>query len=255
MTTYHILNGDCLAVQLSQTGINQDYIICRESLIEGDLKSNNANEFWSIRAKFIEDTYNVSTEEYFTKTVKEFEKITRLPDNSEVCLWFENDLFCQTNMWFIIYLISEKNTTLKLYRVFPTIEINDDLWKGFGIADAEMLKQAYFNKVNFKPKDIELGKKLWTAYKNEDFLRLKELSKKQSDCFKYLEEVCMAHLDRFPLDKTLARPDKIIKEIIETQSIEFQDVFIEFSKREGIYGFSDLQIKNIYDRQMSCRLI
>ena len=249
MTTYHILNGDCLVEQLNQTDINQDYIICRECLIEGDLNSDNATEFWSIRAKFIADTYNVSIEEYFTKTVKEFEKLTRLPHNSEVYLWFENDLFCQTNMWFVISLLS-KNPTLKLFRVFPMIEKSADTWKGFGIANAEMLKQAFSTKIHFKPKDIELGKKLWTAYKNADFLMLKELSKEQSDCFQYLEEVCQAHIDRFPLDKTLGRPEKIVKEIIEAKSLEFQDVFTEFSKREGIYGFSDQQIKTIYDRQM-----
>ena len=79
---------------------------------------------------------------------------------------------------------------------------------------------------------------------------MNELSKKQSDCFEYLEGVCQAHIDRFPSDKTLGRPDKVVKEIIDTNSTEFQVVFSEFSDREGIYGFGDLQVKNIYDRQM-----
>ena len=152
-------------------------------------------------------------------------------------------------MWFVLSLLSDQ-PNLKLYRIFPVIENIVDTWKGFGISNTEKLEQAYSSKVQFKPKDIELGKHLWAAYQNGDLKKLKELSKEHSDCFEYLEEVCQAHIDRFPLDKTLGRPDKVIKEIIENKSKEFQTVFSEFSYREGIYGFGDLQIKNIYDRQM-----
>lgn len=249
MTKIQILNGDCLADQLKQTDIKGEFLVCRECLIDGTLSADNIDEFWTIRAKFISDTYNTNAEEYFQKTVSEFEKLKNLPENSEVHLWFENDLFCQTNMWFVLSFLSDQ-PNLKLYRIFPTIENVADTWKGFGNADTKKLEQAYTTKVQFKEKDIELGKHLWTAYRKNDLNKLKKLSKTQSACFRYLEEVCQAHIDRFPLDKTLGRPDKVIKEIIETKSKEFQTVFSEFSDIEGIYGFGDLQIKNIYDRQM-----
>ncbi|MBP6812338.1 MAG: DUF1835 domain-containing protein [Saprospiraceae bacterium] len=250
MTTYHILNGDCLADQLRQTKINQDFIICRECLIDGNLYADNIADFWTIRAKFIAETYNTSTQEYFSKTVSEFEKLINLPDHSEVCLWFENDLFCQTNMWFVVSILSN-NSTLKMCRIFPKMENKADTWKGFGIANAEKLEQAFSSKVQFMPKDIELGKYLWTAYQKGDLNRLKELSKEKSDCFEYLEEVVQAQIDRFPIDKTLSRPDKVVKEIIDNTSTEFQIVFSVFSDREGVYGFGDLQLKNIYDRQIN----
>ena len=249
MTTYHILNGDSLADQLRGTKINQDFITCKECLIESGLYANNIADFWKIRAKYIAGTYNISTEEYYSKTVSEFEKLNILTDNSEVCLWFENDLFCQTNMWFVISILAN-HPTLKIFRVFPVIENITDTWKGFGVATSEKLEQAYYSKIQFTGKDIELGKNLWTAYQNDDLNKLKELSKQQSDCFEYLEEVCQAHLDRFPTNKSLGRPDKVIKEIIETKSKDFQIVFSEYAKREGIYGFSDLQVKSIYDRQL-----
>lgn len=250
MTTYHILNGDCLANQLRQTKINQDFIVCRECLIEGNVNADNISDFWKIRANFIADTYKVSTEEYFIKTVNEFEKLHNLPDNSEIYLWFENDLFCQTNMWFVISMLSN-NPTFKIFRIFPIIENYADTWKGFGISNAEMLEQAYTSKILFKPQDIELGNNLWTAYKINDFKKLKKLSKIKSNCFQYLEEVCQAHIDRFPKNDTLGRPEKIIKEIIKTKSANFKDVFSEFSIQQGIYGFGDIQIKNIYDKHFA----
>lgn len=135
-------------------------------------------------------------------------------------------------------------------RIFPTVSNIADNWQGFGISNAEMLEQSYSAKVLFKPQDIELGNNLWTAYKGAKLEKLKELSKYQSDCFQHLAEVCQAHIDRFPTENTLGRPERAVKEIIETKSKDFQAVFLEFSNREGIYGFGDLQLKNIYDRQM-----
>ena len=253
MTTYHVLNGDCLADKLRRTKINQNFIICRECLIEGNVYADNIIDFWTIRAKFIASTYKCSTEEYFSKTVREFEKLNNLPDNSEICLWFENDLFCQTNMWFVISMLPN-HPKLKIFRVFPVIQNNAETWKGFGIAKAEKLEQAYYSKIQFSLKDIQLGNNLWTSYQKGDLDKLRELSKQESNCFEYLEEVCQAHIDRFPLDKTLGRPERVIKEIINTKSKAFQVVFSEFLDKEGIYGFGDLQIKNIYDSLLNSHL-
>jgi len=246
---YHILNGDCLAEQLRQTKINQDFVICRECLIEGDLIADNMADFWKLRARFIADTFTISMEDYLRKSKAEFEKLNSIPENSEVCLWFENDLFCQTNMWFVISMLSN-HKKIKIYRVFPIVKSSADFWNGFGISDAEELEQAYFSKVQFTKNDLKLGRELWIAYQNSDFSKLGELARSQSKCFECLEEVCRAHIDRFPKDGTLGRPDRVIKEILETVSTEFETVFAEFSIREGIYGFGDVQLKRIYDRQM-----
>jgi hypothetical protein len=217
MNPFHILNGDCLADQLRQTKINNDFIVCRECLIDGNLDASSLSDFWTIRAKYFADNYNIPVQGYFNKTVSEFEKLSTLPDNSEVCLWFENDLFCQTNMWFVISILSY-HPTFKIFRVFPVSENKADMWKGFGNASPEKLEQAYNSRIQFLPLDIELGKSLWTAYRDDDFEKLKELAKSQSGCFEYLEEVCQAHIDRFPTDKSSGRPDKVVKEIIETIS-------------------------------------
>jgi hypothetical protein len=249
MTTYHILNGDCLAEQLSQTTINQDFIICRECLIDGNVKADNLDNFWKIRAKFIVDSYDAKPEDYFERTVKEFEKLSDLPEDSEVCLWFENDLFCQVNMWFVLSLLAKK-PNLNVFRIFPITEVGEN-WKGFGNADTESLEKAYSLKVQFEQKDLDLGVNLWEAYQKNDWQRLKELSKTKSNCFEYLEEVCQAQIDRFPINNSLGRPEKLIKEILKSMPIAFQELFQEFSEKEGIYGFGDLQVKSIYEKQMS----
>ena len=247
MTTYHLLNGDCLAEQLRLTHINQDFIVCRECLIVGPVVADSLDVFWNIRAQFIASTYQESGEKYFDKTVDELNKLSNLPEHSEICLWFENDLFCQVNMWFVLSLLS-KYPTFKVFRVFPIITNKADIWKGFAESTPEALEQAYHSKIQFSPDDINLGKNLWSAYQNNDLDKLIALAKTPSDCLEYLEEVCQAHSDRFPLDQSLGRPEKVVLEILKTQSKDFQLVFTEFVKREGIYGFGDIQIKSMYDR-------
>lgn len=249
MAIHHIVNGDCLADQLRQTKINENFIICRECLIEGNVDAHSLSDFWKIRAAFLADTYKISVEEYFSRTVSEFEKLNNLPENSEVCLWFENDLFCQTNMWFVISLLA-KYPSISIFRIFPRVDSIADTWKGFGMATPEQLEQAYLSKIKFSSRDIELGVNLWNAYQVDDFEKLKEWSKSKSDCFAFLEEVCQAHIDRFPMGQHLGRPDRAVKEIIDNTSTEFEVVLSAFSEREGIYGFGDLQVRNIYARLM-----
>ncbi|HSO85244.1 MAG TPA: DUF1835 domain-containing protein [Draconibacterium sp.] len=249
MNTYHVLNGDFLAEQLSRTKINRNFIVCRECLIEGNLRASSIGEFWKVRAEFIAGNFPESSEVYFKNSASEFEKLRALPEDSEVCLWFENDLFCQTNMWFVISILPE-HKNLKVYRVFPVIKNKSDLWKGFSVSDAALLEQAFSSKVRLTNKDLELGRELWSAYQNNDFAKLTSLSSSDSACFQYLESVCKAHTDRFPKGTLPGRPDRVVKEILETVSTKFDTVFSEFSNREGIYGFGDAQLKRIYDRQM-----
>lgn len=247
MITYHILNGDSLAEKLGQTVLSQNFIICRECLVEGELAAHDLHDFYDVRAKFIQETYNIPPDDYAKKCISEFNKIRSLPDQAEVCLWFEDDLFCQANMWFSISLLPYK-PSIRVFRVFPMTHKGEDHWQGFGRSTKEDLVEAYKNRVEMTTEDLQLANDLWTFYKNKDFARLKATSKSQSTSFHYLAEVVQAHLDRFPINQSHGRPERAIRQILANRPGNFDEVFREFSKREGIYGFGDLQFKRIYDR-------
>lgn len=248
MTTYHILNGDCLDQQLHQSNIPGKRIVCRECLIDGDLTGETLPEFWNTRAHFISQTYQETKDGYFQKAVSEFEKILAIPQNSEIHLWFEDDLFCQTNLWFILSLLTRQNTPQKIYRVFPTVKTPADHWKGFGPSTPEMLQQSLTQKIPFTHHDLNLGNALWHAYKTNDLPQLLTLSHTPSPCFHLLPEVCQAHADRFPTANSPGRPTATLQKLLASHPHDFKTIFQEFTKTEGIYGFGDLQIKAIYDR-------
>src|SRR3954470_20742218 len=142
---YNILNGDALACSFPETDIEGDIVVMREALIDGDLSGNNLNDFWQSRAK-----YHDSTEaQYYSDVVKEFEKIMTAPDDSEFNLWFEYDLFCQVNMWFVISIINSLSIKKKVYAVYTSHldRTSKQFWNGFGPANSSELTICFDKRI------------------------------------------------------------------------------------------------------------
>lgn len=244
---YHILNGDSLLQKFPNEKIQGELIVCRECLIEGPVTAGDLDTFCQQRAGYIQKIYGEKTEDYNKRVRDEFDKVLKIPEGSEVNLWFENDLFCQANMWFVISILVNKDVNLN--RVFPQVKNPVDIWKGFGISDSTELIKAYGKKVKFSSQDKQLGYDLWKAYQKNDPLKLNKLSLTKSDCFEYLEEVCTAHIQRSS-GKGLGRPELTLKSIIESGQKDFNKVFSEFFQKDGIYGFGDTQVKQLLKKNL-----
>lgn len=241
-----LLNGDCLAEQLKGSELPLEIVVFREALVSGPLGGASWGEFWETRVGFLTKQYGATALEVQEKTVAELDKIRSLADGVELSLWFEDDLFCQVNLWFVLNLLSESKN-IKIYRVFPPEASPANRWRGFGDASAAALTQAYESRVPFTSSDLALGKKFWEAYRLGDSAQLAALSKSVSPCFRHLEEVCQAQLDRISADPTKRRPEKVILELLAKGITDFDPLFSEFSEREGIYGFGDLQVRELLD--------
>ena len=245
---YHILNGDSLACSFPDAKIEGDVIVVREGLIDGDLSGNNLRDFWQTRAKHL----GLTEIEYHSNVVKEFEQIMDAPDDSEFNLWFEYDLFCQVNMWFVISIINSLPIRKTVFAVYTSHldKTDKQFWNGFGPANSDELKACYEKRISLNQADRHLGQDLWKAYKNGNLEELMNLSKNQSLAFPYLQEVVNAHVDRFPKDGRKGRPERVIEDITKNISTDFPQVFKEFWNRESIYGFGDTQLKSLYDKVM-----
>ena len=60
-----------------------------------------------------------------------------------------------------------------------------------------------------------------------------------------LSDVVCAHLERFPGNGTVGRPEQTLREILLGGTTAFDEIYTAFFKKEGIYGFGDLQVKNM----------
>ncbi len=240
MTTIHVLPGDSLVEEFKKTNIAGEIIVCRDALVVGPVDAETRFEFWEQRARFILAEYAEDEIEYHEKVADEIEKLSDVPAEAEVNLWFEYELFCSVNMWFCLSLLIKTGATT--YRVEPSVLNKNDRWQGFGSFDATALKKCFKSRVRFTVDDLKLGVDLWNAYRKDGRERLKKLSTAESVCFPFLKEVCGAAIKRD------SDPQRILTEVIAEGKSEFHEIFAEFSSRAGVYGFGDLQVQRMIDQ-------
>jgi hypothetical protein len=243
----HIVNGDALRELFQKTSASGDKMVMRECLVVGPVEPGK--DFWAKRKQFIHQAYDAPPAKYDEWVGREMEKLATVKPAAEINLWFENDLFCQVNLWFLMAEIQRLGLPNKIFRIFPPNETEDGQidWSGFGRMDEAGLLRSFQNRVELTETDLQLGQSLWEAYAGNDQMRLMELAQVKSQCFRFLKEVIQAHIDRLPKEGP-GRPEKTLQAIRAEGFTTFEEIFAEFTRREGIYGFGDLQVKGMLDQ-------
>ncbi len=244
---YHILNGDSLKEQFPKT-IQGKIIVAREALVDGNVEGESLEEFYETRATFISSHYaGYSKEDYFEKTVSEFEKIQVTASEVDINLWFEDDLFCQVNFWFVVYLLTKNGQKNSVFLVRP----KEHTQYGFGGLDESELISIYENRLSITQNQLDKIALLWEHYKNNDAEKLLQTAKELGKNYAFMLPAINAHFQRFPSETNKQRLDRptasLIQIMKDLKSEEFALVFKEFSKRESVYGFGDLQVQRLFD--------
>ncbi len=240
---YHVLNGDALKDSFPKD-LKGEILVARECLVDGEVRSTDLEELFKIRAEFIKSLIgdDFTAGDYYRETVSEFQKIMDIPGGSVINLWFEDDLFCQVNFWFVIYLIHNFTSNCTVNLVRPE-KLNQ---YGFGGYNESGLMELYVNRVPLD--ELERLSLLWEFYKNGKTDELAVLADEFRAEYPFIADAVKAHIERLPTDDSPGRPIEILKEIIaELGTSEFGPVFREFNKRAYIYGFGDLQVKRMFD--------
>ncbi len=237
---YHILNGDALKQQFPKE-IEGSIIIARECLVDGDVKSSSLDQLFQSRAHFIATSYEGFTvEDYYSSSVSEFEKVKQIPEDSDINLWFEDDLFCQVNLWFTTYLLSSFVKNCHVFLVRPQPHAKYCFNK---LTEQELVESLKKRTQLAEMKQIAI---LWEAYQHNNYELLTKTASSLSNNFSFINEAVKAHLERIPSEGKLGRPIHSLLEIInELKTDEFIPVFNEFKRREAIYGFGDMQVRRL----------
>ena len=240
MSLYHILNGDALLEQFPSE-ISGTKIVLRECLVDGPVRSDSLDELYEIRAAFLDDLIeDFNPGDYQKDAVSEFEKIQSIPPDSAVHLWFEDDLFCQVNLWFACHLLYNHTEQLKVCLIRPEI-----LTKfGFAAYDSAGLVKLFENQTEFPC--LEICAKLWTAYSNNDLLLLQDIAGKVPAPFSFIKTAVKLHVGRLPNGDGDGRPEEVLKAILEEiGDKDFSLIFKRFSEELYPYGYGDLQVKRL----------
>ncbi len=234
---YHITNGDSLTERLKTLNIEGDIITMRECLMEGPKDCSDGFEaFFKAREAFIYTQFGneLSYEEY---VVAQFRRMREIPEGSEVCFWFEDDLFCQANWWFLLYYLKDSKTKKHLIRS------GDASPYSFARLGDNALLKAYEAKEEIVEQELTA---LWELYVNDDEKSIEALPESFLKKYYFVKPAFRAHIDRLPQGNSLGKPKEVLKEIGEGLGFEnFGKLFQEFKDRLPIYGYGDLQVQHM----------
>jgi len=240
----HILNGDALKSTFPKD-IAGEIIVARECLVDGRVDASGLQELYETRAHYLSQTYGGTIEDYYQKVVSEFDKVKNISNDEEVCLWFEDDLFCQVNFWFVLYLLKQQGKEREIFYVRPTSELK----YGFGGMNESDLQVAFEKRIKIEVSEFDQLSQLWELYQQNNFTGLMLLANKMANKFPFLLPAIEAHIDRFPKEDKPGRPEQSIMNICaQLKTDDFPTVFKAFSTSDSIYGFGDLQVKRIFDQ-------
>jgi hypothetical protein len=249
--TLHILNGDTLISRLEYIDIQDDKLVWREMLCEGetvyDLKSET---FKSRRIAYLKQ-FNVTEETYTTSFLTPL-LTTDYAKYTSIVLWFEYDLFCHINMIAALSYLRQLKTKASIYLVCSGWIEGEANLKGLGEITNAQLKEHYKNKIKLTKADIELADELWRLYCTNNHTSFKKHITKTSS-FPYLSSCINAHLKRFPsVESGLNVLETHILKIIHKEEIKnTQQLTGYVLQYQGYYGFGDLQIRNIITKLAS----
>lgn len=109
--------------------------------------------------------------------------------------------------------------------------------------------EAYGRKTLISSSDIQKFSSLWKGYQANDYGRMVRIGNDLSNDYPFLLPAIKAHGARGSVDGSPGRPEQAVINIInELQTTDFPQIFKEFSKREGIYGFGDVQVKRLLEK-------
>ena len=235
----HLFNGDALAEACRPLALPGSFLVCRECLIDGPLLAPEGKTFRETRAEFIASDYEPGPA-YHPYATEAFDRLLDLPSDSELHLWFEYDLFCQANLWYVLSLLDSRPEPVgKVYRVYPASRKQHDLWKGFGRMDEKALRDCFEKRFLLDAGTIRAGAAMWEAYSRQDFDRMRGLAASPVPGLSYLQEVVEAEIAR----KTKAHIEKVVQQLQAEGITGFANLFAAFSEREGIYGMGDTQFR------------
>ncbi|WP_010228416.1 DUF1835 domain-containing protein [Gillisia marina] len=246
----HIANGNILAQNILDLGIQGDIIIWREMLCEGPTTYElGTPEFIKIRKAFLKSSYQINPEDYGDKFIKELRKLDSIKDVDEIILWFEFDLFSHLNMLAAISQLLENKVDLPVYLVCSKKLKGEKEFQPLSQLSLKHLKNHFDQKIHLDQDDLEMANLIWQYYNEENPLKLKALIKQKSN-FEYLSSCVRTHIERFPNSKTgLNTIEANILSLIKEHNITSLNQLLGYSiQYQGYYGYGERQIQRLLNK-------
>ena len=241
----HIHNGDSSAETLKQSALPGEHFAFREALIDGPTPAGVAGEEWrKLRAHHLSEFYQVDLSKTERELLTQEDKLDSFPEHDEVILWFEHDLFCQTNLLYLLKWFADRDlahTKLSLICIdrFPGLPN----FRGLGELNVEQMASLFDGRHEVSEREKKLAGEAWQAYCSPEPTTIEKLLAADTSALPFLKPALQLHLERFPFVRNgLGRIQNKGLELIQSGSHKFIDLFPRFGAAEPVYGLGDSQL-------------
>jgi hypothetical protein len=203
-------------------------------------------EWRKTRAAHLSSAYRVEFDKCHRQLELQEEVFASFPSHDEVVLWFESDLFCQTNMLYVLDWFARRDlgrTKLSLVCIgeFP----GRPGFRGLGELEPEHLTSLFEKRNGVTGAELELAAKAWRAYRSADPRAIEQLLQTDISPLPFLKDALQLHLERFPsAHNGLGRIERRGLEFVRNGATRFIELFPGFSEAESGYGLGDAQFWN-----------
>jgi hypothetical protein len=235
---YHILNGDAL-LSMFPKSIPGERISFRECLVDGPVSPKEGEELWQLREAFIKQNYPEGASiDYKTYSYQEILKIKAIPADSQIFCWFEEDLFCQVNLWFVFNYLKTHPAVVNLVLPYP-----DSPYHFSALSERELVESYEKKAKKLSQRERAVLGDLWIHYQQNNVFEALKIANLFIERFPFLKPAVESWRDMIPIGDFPGKPVQTLLKIREEMGeTDFSSVFREFQKRLPIYGFGDTQV-------------
>lgn len=201
----HVVNGDSLGDLLKQGIVEGDVLVWREIYSVGPVfEGPFGEEEWALRGQELARALGVEPDAYRARCREQEGLLKDLGRYDEAVLWFEHDLFDQSMLAYLLFLLNGRKrgqTKLSLLSIgsFPGIEP----FHGLGQLTAEQLGTLSGTWRTIGSGELRLGSELWRAYASPDPRVLADLLEVRREALEasalpFAPAAFQAHLSRLP---------------------------------------------------------
>lgn len=178
----HLLNGDATASVFPAT-LPGDRAVWRDIMVEGPAIDDGA-----ARAAWLAPRLGVTREDYERGWREGRATLERAAAQGDVVLWFEQDLFCAVNLWFVLDRLP---ATTAVSLVFPPLS---DVFGGLGTLAPDDFVALFERRTRLDDRTRAEARALWRAYAAPVPTTLA----RAAGAMPFARQATLLHLGRFP---------------------------------------------------------
>jgi hypothetical protein len=219
----HVTNGDCAADRIRTLALDGDLLAWRDVLHEGPVPAPaTLDSLRPIRAKFLASGHGSgpSAVEIARGLEERDRRLGPSPDDGEVALWFEHDLYDQLQLAQILDAWRSRQGTSDKPRL--TLAQSDDY---LGHMEHGKLRALWESRRDVTDEQLEAARRAWGAFSSSDPREIEGVLD-QVSALPFMRAALVRHLEEFPAaDNGLSRTERQALEALLEGPRTFRQLF------------------------------